>query len=288
MGANYRLVFSGRSIYNEIDVEDSDGLVGIGTIAGCKARFSKDIFNQDFLLTVSKTAMGWHLVCEAGVYISRDSERINEIDIQQGDFASVWSGYHNRELFKISCQANYNTSDLFDARIELNGGQQVVIGNTVDANLRLVDLEDGAENFRLENVGGFLQLSVSRTLRGIYVNGNRTIGATKVKNHDFVSCGPYTFYFSGGYLYMTNRERIAMKGCRAEKVVESESALVYPKFNRSTRLKRVLSEEPITILDPPAIPPKPTDSLLMVLLPSVIMLILVVVFRGIMSKSAVC
>ena len=286
MESGYRLVFSGRTIYNEIDVLNSSDLVGIGTIAGCKARFSKNIFNQDFLLTVSETKGGWHLVCEAGVCFQSNAKQVSEIDIQQGDFVSVCSIHSQEELFKITCLMNYDdNSTSFDARVDLRGRQQIVIGNTIGSDLKLLDLNDADETIKLENSGSYLRLTILKTALGVYVNGNRAVGITRIKNHDFISCGPYTFYFNEAQLFISNSDRISTSGVTLEKVVESESALTYPKFNRNTRVKRVLSSESITILDPPEIPQKPTDSLISILLPSIIMLVLVIVLRGVMNSS---
>lgn len=286
MESGYRLVFCGRSFYNEIDITNSEDLVGIGTIAGCKARFSRDIFKQDFLLTISSTRSGWHLSCEVGVFFKNGSENVSEIDIQQGDYVSLCSCLNNEELFKITCLTNYDDAPTsLDTRLDLRGKQQIIIGNSGSADLKLLDLGDAEESIKLENSGSYLRLTVLKTSLGIYVNGNRAVGITRIKNHDFIGCGPYTFYFNDAKLYIANSDRIVVNGLSLEKVKESESALVYPKFNRNTRVKQVLPSEPISILDPPEIPQKPTDSLVMILLPAVIMLVLVIVLRGILSSS---
>jgi len=280
------MVFSGRTIYNEIDVIDCESLVGIGTIAGCKARFSKKIFNQDFLLTVSKTKTGWHLSCEVGVYFKIGADRTSELDIQQGDFVALYSFLHNEELFKITCLTNYDDAPTtFDTKLDLRGKQQIVIGNSIGADIKLLDLDDSEELIKLENSGSYLRLAVMKTSLGVYVNGNRVVGITRIKNHDFISCGPYIFYFDEASLYFTNSNRIIANSVTLDRVVESESALAYPKFNRSTRLKHVLSSDTITILDPPDIPSKPTDSLLLTLLPAVIMLVLVIILRVVLSSD---
>lgn len=285
MGSGYRLVFCGRTVYNEIDVASGTELVGIGTIAGCRARFSKEHFAQDFLVVVSKTKMGWHLSCENGVFFKCDSKDVLHVDVQQGDFVSLCSSSSKEELFKIGCLTNYeDTSTVCDACIDLTGKQQIIIGNSIGADLRLTDLDVTDECFKLENSGSYLRLSVSKTALGVYVNGSRAVGITKIKNHDFIACGPYIMYFSEAKLYISNSDHIVTT-IPLEKLVESKSALIYPKFNRNTRVKNVYSSVPIPVLDPPDIPQKPTDSLAMTLLPAVIMLVLVIVLRGVMSSS---
>ena len=47
----------------------------------------------------------------------------------------------------------------------------------------------------------------------------------------------------------------------------------YPKFVRNTRVKKVLDEEEIEILDPPSKPQKPKNNVVMSLLPSLGMLV---------------
>lgn len=286
MEFGYNLVFSGRTIYNEIDVSNDAGIIGIGTIAGCRARFSRDIFNRDFLVTVLKKDSKWEIKCEVGVYIDKDGMKLSNICIQQGDFIPICAYDDGTELFKLTCLINYNENGQnFDARVDLRGFQQMTIGVLPDCNLRLLDITESNENIKLDNAGGYLRLSITNTDLGVYVNGNRVVGITKIKNHDFISLGPYSFYFYEADLYCSKSDRIYFKGVSVEKVLESKSALEYPKFNRNTRIKEVLSHEPITILDPPGIPQKPTDSLLMTLFPSLAMLVLIIVLRGVLSST---
>ena len=63
------------------------------------------------------------------------------------------------------------------------------------------------------------------------------------------------------------------------------NGLKYPLFNRNTRIKKQLPDDKIEILDAPEIPKKPENNIVMNLMPSITMLGLVVVFRGIMNTS---
>lgn len=285
MELGYKIIFCGRSLYNEIDVPLNNPQVGIGSVAGCKARFSKSVFNQDFLAIVTRTNTGWNIKCEAGICIRDDGKIIAEKTIQQGDFVSFISSISGKDLFSISIQINYEDSlAVFNRRIDVRNVKQLAIGNNPACNLFMTDA-DGYECFRIEYCGNYLRLSIDRTNYGVYVNGTRMIGICKVMEHDFISCGIYNFFFSNGYLFYTNGEKIRINGLNAEKIIESCSALEYPKFHRNTRIKEVVSDEPISILDPPEIPQKPTDNLVMTLLPAIAMLVLVVVLRGVMSSS---
>lgn len=59
----------------------------------------------------------------------------------------------------------------------------------------------------------------------------------------------------------------------------------YPEFIRNTRIKTVISEEEIQILNPTAKPQKNTASLLVSLIPALGMLVLIIVLRGVMGNG---
>ncbi len=286
MDSGYRLIFSGRTIYNEIDILNTSGIVGIGTIHGCRARFSREIFNQDFLITIAKTDSGWQVKCELGVYVEYEGKNYSTINIQQGDYLSVYSDSNKRKLFKLNCLITYDESaKTYDARLNMQGVHAIQVGNSNNCDVQLREFSRTSEHFMLENSGNGLKMSVFESVSGVYINGKQVIGVNQIKDNDFISCGPYSFYYCESYLYVTNSDNITSYSVPLEKVLESESALEYPKFNRNTRVKTVLSKEPITILDPPEIPQKPTDNIVMTLLPAIAMLVLVVVLRGVLNSN---
>ena len=286
MNLDYKIIFCGRTIYNEITVNGNTEEIRVGTVSGCIARFSQKAFNQDFQFTLERINNGWTAKCIFGVLFEHSTGLRQSIDFTQGDSISVYSKDSKHELFKVICLLSFeNLHKPFDSRIDLRKYQSVTLGTEITNNIQIIGMANADEYIKLENSGNYLRLSVSKTAYGVYVNGSRIIGIQKIKNKDFISCGYYDFFFSDGYLYISSLEKIKINSLSVERLSDSKSTFVYPKFNRNSRLKKEISTEKITVLDPPEIPKKPKENLIMTLFPSIMMLVLILILRGVMNSN---
>lgn len=123
----------------------------------------------------------------------------------------------------------------------------------------------------VQKKSGFL-LEERNSKYGVYVNDSKRNGKIVLKNGDFFALANYSFYVDGSFLYTSGDSNIVIKGLEVCNVAKSKSVQKYPHFNRSTRLKKVLPQENIEVLDPPPAPKKPRGNIILQLLPAIIML----------------
>lgn len=86
----------------------------------------------------------------------------------------------------------------------------------------------------------------------------------------FFSVADYYFFLKGNALWAEIRSDLTVNGLGFGDYPERNG---YPRFSRNTRLKTVICEDKIEILDPPSKPQKPKSNLFMKLFPSFGMLI---------------
>ena len=169
--------------------------------------------------------------------------------------------------------------------IELNPGYVLIIGNAPDAHIQL----DSAYG-RAVRVGLQVKDDISCAMLSEYsssyntlVNGKSIQRIATVKNHDFISIGDFTAYYNNGKIFF---DYGAIRTNGVEVRPESlDIHTTYPVFIRNTRIQAKRDKTPIEILDPGTIPTKPELNLVTSLMPSIIMFALVVLLRGVMSKS---
>lgn len=113
-------------------------------------------------------------------------------------------------------------------------------------------------------------LSVKHSNYGVYHNGNRIEKQAEIKSGDFFSISDFFFYFKNEALWTEIR---ADMGVNFLNYKDMPTPNAYPMFSRNTRIKTVVNDEKIEILDPPAKPQKPKNNILMKLLPSFGMLV---------------
>lgn len=169
--------------------------------------------------------------------------------------------------------------------IELNPGYVLIIGNAHDAHIQL----DSAYG-RAVRVGLQVKDDISCAMLSEYsssyntlVNGKSIQRIATVKNHDFISIGDFTAYYNNGKIFF---DYGAIRTNGVEVRPESlDIHTTYPVFIRNTRIQAKRDKTPIEILDLGTIPTKPELNLVTSLMPSIIMFALVVLLRGVMSKS---
>lgn len=126
------------------------------------------------------------------------------------------------------------------------------------------------EFVRLTRGQGGWTLEVMNSEYGVYHNGKKTEQKEWIKDGDFFSVADYYFFLKGNALWAEIRSDLTVNGLGFGDYPERNG---YPRFSRNTRLKTVICEDKIEILDPPSKPQKPKSNLFMKLFPSFGMLI---------------
>src|SRR5699024_2277156 len=101
--------------------------------------------------------------------------------------------------------------------------------------------------------------------------------------YDFFSVIGCSFYMKEDRIYTEAGANMLLNGLPFQDTAEQESQLEYPKYRRSTRIQYQIPEQEITIQQPESRPQPPKKNLIVSLVPSLVMIVLIVVLRGIMG-----
>ena len=86
-------------------------------------------------------------------------------------------------------------------------------------------------------------------------------------------------------VYCTSDSKLTINNLDENIVKESKTPYDFPLFRRNTRIQYDISEDEIEIQQPSPKPQKPKKNLLVSLIPSIVMLVLMVILRGIMGSG---
>lgn len=273
MDKRYRIIVSGKKIYKEIEVSPDSKQIRFGTENNCAVRVRKDLFFEPIELTFSKDIQNqWKVMCSDNLYICVDDVRkLLTVPIQHGTELLFKYQKSSSNALYIQFLIDFDYEDkTYDRKYDVTSLSSFWIGSTPDCTLILSGAFTSQDKVFLEKKGDGLALTIQFTTFGVYHNGNLVEHTALIKNGDFFSVGNYSFYYKNQHLFTQKTDEIRGNGVG---YVDSTKRNRYPKFNRNSRVKTVLDDTGIEILDPPAIPQKPKSNLLTRLLPSIVMIV---------------
>lgn len=284
MENRYKLILSNKWIYREIELPEEGKSIQIGTQKGCSMRFSREYFFDDFVLLLDYVDDNWVMTCTDTAYILIGNEQLRTIELDNGIEFVVYFRRNNKEIFKGFCMLDSSVQD-FSRQVNLNGISQCIIGGNSQCNIFIDDniLRNRAISLVCKNEKMYVVDNQSNY--GVYVNGIKINGSAEIRSYDFISFDGYNFYYKKHVLYMSASNNIAIHGLEYKDDVPKDTCFEYPKYNRNTRIKYVIPDDDIEVLNPPAKPEKSKKSILFRIIPAIVSIILVVVLRGIMSGS---
>ena len=242
--------------------------IGIGT--ECDVRFYKELFFEKFCLTLNCENGAWQIMCSDNIYIDAgDVRKLVTKKLTHGDSFKVRYQNGETELFKVEFLIDFdNAAKKYDRVIDISNLNCITIGSSSVSNIVINSPYTNNDRIELRKNGSDYQLRILSSACGVYHNGARATNNEKIKNGDFFSVAEFSFYFKNGRL-MTDTN-INVNGLT---YYDEQQKNEYPKFNRNTRVKFVVDDEKIQVLDPPAKPQKPKNNIISRLLPSLIMVV---------------
>lgn len=272
MQSRYKIVISSRTIYKEIDLAPEFNEVRVGTETDCDVRLRKDMFFEKIELSFVQNNGSWSLFCSENLYLDiGDVRKLLTKMLVHGDVFYVKYQNSDNDVFAVEFLIDFdNGRRKYERAINVSGCSSIRIG--VDNSNQIILNSPYVSNdaIELKRYGNGYQLLVYQTTFGVYHNGAKASGNTIISNGDFFSVSDFIFYYKDGVLWTEIREGMYLNGVSCGDYPEQNS---YPKFNRNTRVKTVVRDDKIEILDPPAKPQKPKNNLFMKLLPSMGMLL---------------
>lgn len=272
MENRYKIVISNKNLYREIELAPDAKEVKLGTGADCDVRLRKDLFFGQIELAFVKNKDQWSVLCSDNLYLTvGDVRKLMTKALNHGDELTVKYQESNNDVFSLSFMIDFdNGKKRYEREINISNNNSILIGSNSSSSIVLNSQYVKDDQIELSAVNNGLNLVVKKTAYGVYHNGKKVEGKAIIKSGDFFSVSDYVFYYKEQSIWTEIRTDININGLS---FVDHPNKNNYPMFSRNTRIKTVLNDEKIEILDPPAKPQKPKNNLVTRLLPSVGMLL---------------
>ena len=288
MENRYKLILSNNNFYREISIPAEAVQYRVGTALECDYRLAKERFFTEFELWLTKDKETWSVHCRnQNIYIqSEGSMKLRSCELSHGSELQIMYRFENtdQKLFNLSFMLDFEASNSDYSRvIDISGCLDINLGRNQSCDIVLDDPLLEHDIFTLSNENNEWVIHDRGSRYGVYVNGQKIRGKETIHDYDFFSILEFSFYYKNGELYTSSLTKLFPGSLPTRTETDQQNRLSYPKFNRSTQIHNNVPDEAINVMDPPAKPQENKQNIIMTLLPSVAMIALTVVMRGIMG-----
>lgn len=284
MDKKYKVILSNNNIYREIELIPEIQQFKVGTDIDCDVRLRKELFFGKIELLFVKNGVEWAVHCSDNLYLTiGDIRKFLTKNLVHGDSLEV--KYQDSDMIVFSFDFLIDFDDgkrKYERCIDLSNVETFTIGSSQNSTIMLNSEFIKGDNVFFNKKSSSFVLDIRYSTYGVYINGKKAKSNDIINNGDFLSISDYFFYFKNQKILTQIRKDMFINGLNYNDKYEKYS---YPKFNLNTRIKTILNEEKIEILDPPKKPTKPEGNIIMQLLPALMMIALTVVVRGFMNES---
>ena len=274
MESRYKIILANNYIYKEIELAPNMQRVKVGTSVDCDVRLRKEFFFNQIELTFIKTGMIWSVQCSDGLYLTvGDIRKLLTKNLTHGESLQVKYQESDIVVFSLDFFIDFDDGKRkYERIIDVAKRATINIGGVANSNIRLGSAFAKDDEIILNKFSDGYSVAIKRTAYGTYINGKKAHDGDVIHNGDFLSVADFFFYIKGEKIWAEIRPDLIVNDLS---YVDQSSNPCYPKFKRSTRVKSVISKDPIEILDPPAKPQKTKTNIFVQLLPSVGMFVTV-------------
>lgn len=267
MENRYKIIISNKNLYKEIEISSEKESIRVGTGIECDTRLHKDLFFEPIELFFIRTEDEWTVTCSDNLYFTvGDVRKLMTKSLEHGERFIVKYRESNNDVFFVDFLIDFDNEERkFERNINISNESKVTIGTSKSNNIILNSDYVVNDQIELINKDNELSLVIKNSTYGVYHNGNKANINQTISDGDFFSISDFIFYYKDGHLWTEIR-----KGCLINRLTYTDypNKNSYPKFIRNARVKHVVDETNIEILDPPTKPQKPKNNLLMRLFPS--------------------
>ena len=280
----YKLLLYNKTVYKEVEISPDQKTLSIGTFYDNDVRLKKELFFEPFSISIYQKAEQWNLECSSNIYIdSGDIRKQFHWELCHGTQVLLRYQESDHEFLKVVFLIDFDYENKqYDFVIQVPAGSRFSIGGVSKCNICLSGSYVSSDLIEIYVKDHEMDLNIINSAYGVCVNGLKVEKNAVLYDYDFFSVANYYFYFKNNLLYTDFDPKTVIHGLNCYQEQQS-SLFSYPCFNRNTRTKQVIPDDPIQVLDPPNQPEKPKNNLLMSVLPAVVMLILTVAIRGMMG-----
>lgn len=272
MDNRYKIIISSNHIYKEIELPPDAAGIRVGTGVNCDVRLHRRLFFEAVELVFTREGDSWAVSCADNLYLTvGDVRKFLTINLRHGDCLEVKYQKSDTTAFRIDFLVDfYDGKRKYERAIDISGRGSVSIGSAASNEIFINSAYIFNDNIVLYRREDGLELCIHCTTYGIYHNGKLAKDRQLIASGDFFSLSDFFFYYKDGILWTEIRNDMLVRGLL---VRDHPSNSDYPRFNRNSRVKIMVKDDKIEVLDPPAMPQKPKNNWLTRLLPSMGMLI---------------
>ena len=285
MKERYKVILSNKNFYKEIELSDEVTQVKVGTDISSDVRLRKDLFFDNIGLIFEKKNNGWMAICSDNIYMSLGNvSKFVTRNLKHGDSISVKYNDSNIDVFNFFFYVDFDYENKsYNMEINIDGRNKVVIGGISNSDISISDKNISGDFFSISIDRNRIFVIDDNSKYGVFVNGSIIERQKEISNFDFISIANYSFYYKNGKLYTEANSKIKVTGLNYNILDKKSTCYEYPNLIRSTRIEYELPENEIEIKQPLPKPQKNKKNLILSLIPSIVMLALMVVMRGILG-----
>ena len=281
MKVKYRLILQTNSLKKEYVFLENQNLK-IGTLPDNQVIVQMEDGDSPYEFVVC--AKGRHIMIQSsaksGIYME-DGTNLFELPAK----VTLFSEKTRTPIMTLSVELNFERkvpNYVYGCQIPQN--KWIYIGGGSKCTVQIPDYKMDKDYISLYYDGIKTKLHIDNVQYEACVNGIPVTGTQILNNTSFFSINGYEFFYRSGYLYMDNHVRIKYPDTwKRIQNLSDDSPFEYPKFNKSPRFVEAMNEETIEILDPSPKQEIQKSGLIMQLLPSIIMLAVTILLRGVMG-----
>lgn len=272
MNSRYKIILSSNNLYKEIELAPDAHKIKIGTGIDCDVRLRKELFFEPIELLFEKNGSDWAVRCSDNLYLTvGDIRKLIAKELIHGDILQVKYQESNNVVFSFEFLIDFDDGRAkYERSVDISETKAVTIGTNLTCLIALRSDYVKDDMVILKRDREYFTIEIKAATYGVYINGKKAKSGDIVENGDFLSISDYFFYLKDQRLYSQIRDDLYINTLSYSDKPDCNN---YPKFNRNTRVKTVICDDKIEILDPPAKPQKPKNDLFTRLLPSFGMLI---------------
>lgn len=281
----YKITLSSNTVYKEIELAPDAQQVKLGTGVDCDVRLRKELFFGQIELLLVRNGDGWSIRCSDNLYLTvGDVRKLMTKKLVHGDTLEIKYQDSDNLVFTMEFLIDFDDGmKKYERMIDASAASKLTIGAYSDCNISIGGEYVKDDAITLTRKGEDFAVNIRNTTYGVYINGKKAKTGDVIRNGDFLSMSDYFFYFKDGRIWTQTRPEMKINSLGFR---DLPSKGTYPKFNRNTRVKTVVCEDDIEILDPPAPLQKPKNDLFSRLMPSVSMLLIAVIMAVVSDRSA--
>lgn len=271
MNNRYKVTISNSNLYKEIELDQDCQQLKVGTGIDCDVRLRKEWFFGAVELLFVRNGETWSILCSDNIYLTAgDIRKLLTKNLKHGDSLEIKYQESDQYVFSLEFYIDFDDGKTkYERAVHIANQASLTIGSKQSDNIVLRSDYVKCDEVLLNRKGDHYELNIKQTTYGVYVNGKKAASGARVCSGDFLSISDFFFYIRDEELWTQIRDDLVVNGLE---YTDCPSPNTYPEFRRNTRVKTVVCDEKIEILDPPAKPQKPKNNLFMRLLPSMGML----------------